>query len=199
MASDLCGQDCCDVQTDVLDLAANLECQNLDTDFVQSLIASGILKLLCQSFIVYDAWTPVVGVEQQGTDLAFKVIDWFGGSGTKPDTGYIGTSGLVELFADANIISLSVAAAGANVYIGEYTAGEDISSLRLVNISADDTVLKADATLAQEAHGIIISSVTTGNTVSVFSMGVFNGFSGTLGSGGTPYYLGVNGLRSLTP
>lgn len=192
MAGEICGEDCCDVQSQVLDLAANLNCNNLDPDFVNTIIASGLLKLLCQSFIVYDAWTPVIGVEQQGNDLAFTITDWFGGSGTKPDTGYIGASGIVETFAEANLVNIAISLAGQNVYIGDYEVTEDISSLRLVNIHGNDQIRKADAVSGYEAHGIITQTKTTGQTVSVYSMGVFAGFSGL--SGGVSRYLGENGL-----
>ena len=187
-----CDEDCCDLQTEVLDLAAELQCELVGSELAEQIAASALLKLLCRSFIVYDAWTPILGVEQQGTELAFKVNDWIGGSGTKPDTGYIGPAGIVDTFGEAVTVNLVISTSGTNVYIGEYEATEDISSLRLVNIHGNDQIRKASATNGYEAHGIITSSATTGDTVSVFSMGLFSGFGGL--SAGVSMYLGDNGL-----
>lgn len=45
-----------------------------------------------------DGWSPLLAVEPFGDDAAvLKVVDWFGGDGTKPTTGlYLGEEGLVE-------------------------------------------------------------------------------------------------------
>lgn len=40
------------------------------------------------------AWTPMLAIEVDGTARYLKVIDWSGGAGVKPATGYVGTSGL---------------------------------------------------------------------------------------------------------
>lgn len=166
-----CDKTCCDIQTEILDLAGELQCDGVDGELAQQIMAAGVLKLLCQSFIVHDAWTPVLGLEQQDTELAFKIVDWAGGSGTKPDVGYIGPDGTtVENFEDAQLITLTVSSAGQNVYIGEYEVTENISSLRLVNIHGNDQIRLADSTLGYEAHGIITASKNTGETAQVFSM-----------------------------
>lgn len=187
---------CCELQQEVVDVAGELACDNSDVSEYFS--AAALIKLLCQSFIVYDAWTPVIGIEQQGNDLAFLVNDWFGGSGTKPDSPkYIGPDGLVDTFAEAEQINLSVSITGAGSFIGEYTAGVDLSSNRFVHISGDDTIIYADSSLGLEAHGLIVAPALTGNQVDVFNGGLFGGFAGM--TGGEARYLSVTGLSSGSP
>jgi hypothetical protein len=49
-----------------------------------------------------EGWTPVLGVVADGSRRVQRVIDWFGGAGTKPDTGaYVGATGFVTDIADA--------------------------------------------------------------------------------------------------
>lgn len=42
-----------------------------------------------------NGWSPVLSAEADGTRSLLKVGDWIGGSGAKPATGYIGTTGMV--------------------------------------------------------------------------------------------------------
>lgn len=47
-------------------------------------------------------WVPVLASVTDSTRRVFRVVDWAGGEGTKPATGkYVGTTGLVDLIADA--------------------------------------------------------------------------------------------------
>jgi len=49
-----------------------------------------------------SGWTPALAGELDGTRTLIKVIDWSGGTGTKPAVGvYIGTAGYVTAKADA--------------------------------------------------------------------------------------------------
>lgn len=49
-----------------------------------------------------DGWTPVLAVESDDERRVHRVVDWTGGTGTKPATGqYIGPSGFVTLIGDA--------------------------------------------------------------------------------------------------
>lgn len=41
-----------------------------------------------------SAWTPMLAIEAEGTARYLKVADWTGGSGPKPVTGYVGTTGI---------------------------------------------------------------------------------------------------------
>lgn len=52
-----------------------------------------------------DAWTPVLANVSDGERRVQQIVDWFGGDGTKPDSGkYIGSSGLVDTAAEATDI-----------------------------------------------------------------------------------------------
>lgn len=48
-----------------------------------------------------SAWTPMLAPEQDGTRTLIKVADWFGGTGTKPATGYMAAGGMVADKAQA--------------------------------------------------------------------------------------------------
>jgi hypothetical protein len=49
-----------------------------------------------------DGWTPTLAIVSDGARRVQQVIDWVGGTGTKPATGkYVGVSGLVDAIGDA--------------------------------------------------------------------------------------------------
>lgn len=48
-----------------------------------------------------DGWSPVLAVVSDSARRVLQIIDWAGGEGTKPSTGYIGAAGIVALAADA--------------------------------------------------------------------------------------------------
>lgn len=43
-----------------------------------------------------DGWAPMLAIEADNDRRVLKVTDWTGGDGTKPGTGYVGASGLVQ-------------------------------------------------------------------------------------------------------
>ena len=48
-----------------------------------------------------DGWTPIISIVADGARRVARVVDWTGGTGTKPATGkYIGVAGLVDNVAD---------------------------------------------------------------------------------------------------
>ena len=52
-----------------------------------------------------NGWTPSIITEVRGTDeLVLRVIDWTGGSGTKPAVGYLSSTGLVTNISNATNI-----------------------------------------------------------------------------------------------
>jgi hypothetical protein len=195
---EICDETCCDLQTEVLDFAAILECE--DASGLNSYIMSAaLMKMLCQSFIVYDAWTPVFDTEQQGNLFAFKVIDWIcagGNCGTKPDVGYLSPSGIVSDWASATKLNLSVAVSSSNLGIGTVNAASDLTSNRFVHINSGGTLEYADSSTGKEAHGFIETSVTTGNPIDVYVGGNFSGFAAL--TPGTKRYLSTNGTTSAT-
>lgn len=50
-----------------------------------------------------NGWTPVYSVESDGTRRVLKIVDWTGGTGTKPSTTnqYVGSTGIVSSAAEA--------------------------------------------------------------------------------------------------
>lgn len=61
-----------------------------------------------------DGWSPVFAAETDGSRSVLKVVDWTGGTGTKPDTGvYVGATGFVVDIADGvNVRGASGAGTG---------------------------------------------------------------------------------------
>jgi len=52
--------------------------------------------------LTLNTWSPILAAITDGNRIVWQVSDWFGGFGTKPDTGqYIGSTGFVTLIADA--------------------------------------------------------------------------------------------------
>ena len=70
-------------------------------------------------FVGDDGWTPVFAVVADGERRVQRVVDWTGGSGTKPATGkYVGTGGFVDAIADGVDIR---GPAGADADLGGLT------------------------------------------------------------------------------
>lgn len=60
-----------------------------------------------------NGWTPVMAAEARGQDVVLKIVDWAGGSGTKPQAGvYLGPTGLVATAALAQNVRGATGAAG---------------------------------------------------------------------------------------
>lgn len=51
--------------------------------------------------IVKQGWTPLIATEIDGDRVVVKIIDWVAGFGEKPDIGYLGETGIVEVIEDA--------------------------------------------------------------------------------------------------
>lgn len=53
-----------------------------------------------------SAWTPMLAIEIDGTARYLRIIDWFGGTGAKPDIGYVGATGITTKAAVPNLNAL---------------------------------------------------------------------------------------------
>ena len=52
-----------------------------------------------------NGWTPSIRTEVRGTDeLVLRIVDWTGGSGTKPAVGYLSATGIVTNISNASNI-----------------------------------------------------------------------------------------------
>ena len=61
-----------------------------------------------------NGWSPVFAAVADGERRVLQLVDWTGGTGTKPSTGlYVGATGLVALAADATDIRGAEGAAGS--------------------------------------------------------------------------------------
>lgn len=51
-----------------------------------------------------NGWTPILSLIDDGERNVLQIVDWVGGMGTKPDTGYLGTDGIVSDISQATDI-----------------------------------------------------------------------------------------------
>lgn len=76
-----------------------------------------------------NGWTPTPAIATDGARRVIQVIDWVGGTGTKPTTGlYVGATGLVANIADAVDVRGPQGTAGTNGTNG--TNGTDGKTVR---------------------------------------------------------------------
>ena len=81
-----------------------------------------------------NGWTPSLRTEVRGTDeLVLRIIDWTGGSGTKPAVGYLSSTGLVTNISNATSIRGEQGLQGV--------AGEDATQATNIVIQDDHSVI----------------------------------------------------------
>ena len=81
-----------------------------------------------------NGWTPSLRTEVRGTDeLVLRIIDWTGGSGTKPAVGYLSSTGLVTNISNATNIRGEQGIQGV--------AGEDAAQATNIVIQDDHSVI----------------------------------------------------------
>ena len=89
-------------------------------------------------------WVPTLAGVTDGARRVFRVVDWVGGEGVKPDTGlYVGATGLVALIADA--VDMRGAEGPAMLIDALAAGGDDI----------DYETLVATADYGQEVTAIV--------------------------------------------
>ena len=139
-----------------------------------------------------SAWTPLLSPEQDGVRTVLKVSDWVGGSGTKPGTGYLSSSGIVAAKANAfnfntakkfGIFSASTGANGvATVPFGANTFPASpaigywaiptiaVGSLRVAPVAGSLSATQVQ--IKVEAPGLVtgLFAVLTGATVFVLAI-----------------------------
>ena len=87
-----------------------------------------------------NGWTPSLRTEVRGTDeLVLRIIDWTGGSGTKPAVGYLSSTGLVTNISNATNIRGTQGLQGEQGLQG--LAGEDAAQATNIVIQDDHSVI----------------------------------------------------------
>ena len=85
----------------------------------QSLGADGVWRdvtIALSGRAGFDGWAPVLAVIVDGNRRVLRVMDWTGGSGSKPVAGiYLGAAGFVSAIADATDIAGGAAGAGTSI------------------------------------------------------------------------------------
>ena len=100
-----------------------------------------------------DGWTPDIALKSDGLRRVFQVVDWTGGSGTKPTINqYIGATGLTTTLADA------VDLRGARGLQGQQGSGLPIGSFQILGYRTRRT-----------SGGSWSSSGSTGGSVSGYT------------------------------
>lgn len=91
-----------------------------------------------------SAWTPMLAIEADGTARYLKVVDWMGGTGTKPATGYIGTDGVPTTKAKAPNLN----AAKRVAFFSGVSVTNGIATITFTGYTAAPTVAVVGATPA---------------------------------------------------
>ena len=87
-----------------------------------------------------NGWTPSLRTEVRGTDeLVLRIIDWTGGSGTKPAVGYLSSTGLVTNISNATNIRGEQGVQGIQGVQG--VAGQDAAQATNITIQDDHSVI----------------------------------------------------------
>ena len=95
-----------------------------------------------------NGWTPSIRTEVRGTDeLVLRIIDWTGGSGTKPSVGYLSSTGLVTNISNATNIRGTQGLQGIQGEQGiQGVAGED-----------GQDAAQATNIIIQDDHSVIVT------------------------------------------
>ena len=90
-----------------------------------------------------NGWTPSIRTEVRGTDeLILRIIDWTGGSGTKPPVGYLSSTGLVTNISNATNIRGTQGLQGVQGEQGiQGVAGQDAVQATNIVIQDDHSVI----------------------------------------------------------
>ena len=90
-----------------------------------------------------NGWTPSIRTEVRGTDeLVLRIMDWTGGSGTKPAVGYLSSTGLVTNISNATNIRGVQGLQGVQGTQGvQGVAGQDAAQATNIVIQDDHSVI----------------------------------------------------------
>lgn len=108
-----------------------------------------------------DGWSPILAVVSDSARRVLQIVDWTGGEGTKPPTGYAGPSGIVALIGDAVDIRGPAGSAGSvawgditdkpAVIAAGATATEAKTAISLQNVDNTSDLDKPISTATQTA------------------------------------------------
>ena len=90
-----------------------------------------------------NGWTPSLRTEVRGTDeLVLRIVDWTGGSGTKPAVGYLSATGIVSNASNASNIRGTQGLQGVQGIQGvQGVAGQDAAQATNITIQDDHSVI----------------------------------------------------------
>ena len=87
-----------------------------------------------------NGWTPSLRTEVRGTDeVVLRIVDWTGGSGTKPAVGYLSSTGIVTNISNATNIRGTQGLQGVRGEQG--VSGEDAAQATNIAIQDDHSVI----------------------------------------------------------
>lgn len=115
-----------------------------------------------------NGWTEVLAVITDGERRVLQVVDYVGGTGTKPTAGkYIGVAGLVDLIADGVNVR---GAAGANAPAWTYAWQVNDLAVSSVTLVSTDLVMTLEAGKRYEVEFFGVASTT--NSTFAFGFGL---------------------------
>ncbi len=100
-----------------------------------------------------NGWTPILTVESDGNRRVLRVMSWVGGEGTAPNTGYIGSAGIVATASEASNFAIE----GSGGATSNFTPSEE-SELqgiaRNVSITGEDILTTTTSALYLSADDL---------------------------------------------
>lgn len=113
-----------------------------------------------------NGWSPVLSVEVDGERRVLRVVDWVGGTGTKPATGsYIGSTGFVATPAQATDIRGPQGAAGVNATATNSFANVSIGTTPVATVLSADNA--ADTLTLTAGTGITLTADAVNDSFSI--------------------------------
>lgn len=124
-----------------------------------------------------NGWSPILAVESDGERRVLRLVDWTGGTGTKPATGsYLGPSGFVATAAQATDIRGPQGATGVtptqNTFATVQVGTTPTPTLLQADTAADSVTINAGA-------GITLTADAATDTMSIANSGVTSVTAGT--------------------
>ena len=122
-------------------------------------------------------WSPVLAIaNNSSSQQVIRVLDWTGGTGTKPAVGYIGSTGIVSTADAASALTVTV-----NQNDVRATALTGLALTDKTDVIATDTVLQAFGKLQAQLDAMSnqagqVKVTYTGLTVSNFTANTFKTF-----------------------
>lgn len=154
-----------------------------------------------------DSWTPVIAAQNDGERRVQRVVDWAGGSGTKPAVGmFLGSGGFVATAAEATNVRGAAGMGSGDMLAANYDpTGKDADAFNMENMVEGATKKILSTTERTKLAGIAEGADKTPTLAAVASSGSYADLSnkpnipqGTVTSVGITAPAGMSASEDIT-